>query len=32
MLVASIVVGVLAAVAPSIRAARLNVLQAITGA
>ncbi len=32
MLVASILVGVLAAVAPSIRAARLNVLQAITGA
>jgi hypothetical protein len=32
MLIASILVGVLAAVAPSIRAARLNVLQAITGA
>jgi len=32
MLVASILVGVLAAVAPSIRAARLNVLQAIAGA
>ena len=32
MLVASILVGVLAAVVPSIRAARLNVLQAITGA
>ena len=31
MLVASIFVGVLAAAAPSIRAARLNVLQAITG-
>jgi putative ABC transport system permease protein len=32
MLVASILVGALAAVAPSVRAARLNVLQAITGA
>jgi putative ABC transport system permease protein len=32
MLVASMVVGVLAAVAPSIRAARLNILQAIAGA
>ena len=32
MLVASILVGVLAAVAPSIRAARLNILQAIAAA
>ena len=32
MLVASVLVGVLAAVAPSVRAARLNILQAITGA
>ena len=32
MLLASILVGVLAAVAPSIRAARLNILDAIAGA
>jgi putative ABC transport system permease protein len=32
MLVGSVLVGVLAAVAPSLRAARLNVLQAVAGA